>query len=385
MVGTCTLSDEESLSAFEELNHYNLAFETSSGSIRLSSSFQLFLDMSLKTDKNILSNIDVGGFWRSILHNLDQMNRSERQGAYVDTDMYERTVIDGIYQLIDGVNQNIYQLRTRLDNKFGYVSSISAKRKENEQAIIEAKSLREALGIIDSAEIYERLPNNSRLVRIINVDLLQGKQNAQNELLNALSVLQDLLLGFRKVEGRARLIKVFKSYYDNNTEHDFSGLFPLQEKALLNPLINLVKPIPIRLHPDETNPLQRDALVSIIESLSIDTENESVKVREENCELDTSDDDATKDIEVTPSELWLQSILITALQNPKDWIKVSTNHQQDSADMPLNVYLDLIYSEWLRLPAETAEHYTLNPMGYYDPVFNGNFSIVDLEITLVRS
>lgn len=380
MLGTCGLVDDKSLQAFEELNQYNLAFETASGTIRLSSSFQMFLDMALKTDKNILSNIDVGGYWRSILHNLDQMNRSESQGAYLDTDMYERSVTDGIYQLIDGVNHNILQLRTRLDNKFGYVNSLSAKRKENEQAIIEARALREALNIIDSAEIYERLPSNSILIRIINVDLIQGKQLAQNELLNALTVLQELLVGFRKLEGRARLVKEFKTFYDTNSEHEFDNLFPLQETAALNPLLNFSKPLKLIGHPDEDNPLQRDALIKIIESLVIE-ESKDIVPRDENSELDLSEDDVEKEVEATVSQQWINALLTEACNNPSTRLSAKGKHQSDIDNLPLlPTYIDMLYSEWLRLPVNIQKHFDFTSVGNEGTEFNGNFAIQDIEI-----
>ncbi|MFT6692857.1 MAG: hypothetical protein ACJAXH_003401, partial [Colwellia sp.] len=223
---------EEALKGFDELHNYNLAFETASGSIRLSSAFQNFLENALKTERTLAINLDVGGYWRSILFNINQLNHSNTLGAYSDSDMYKRLVIDSIYQLLDGINNNIQQLRNRIENQFGYVHSISAKRKENEQAIAEARALRQALNIIDEAELLERPITDLRLLSIINNDLFGGKQSAIKELINALTLMQALLIGFRKLEGRSKLVRQFKQYFDTKTDHDFSDLISVEEISM---------------------------------------------------------------------------------------------------------------------------------------------------------
>lgn len=379
MAGDASLSTEKALASFEQLNSYNLAFETASGSIRLSSSFQQFLDMALKTDKNILANIDVGGYWRSILHNLDQMNQSDVRGAYLDSEQYKRAVIDGIYQLIDGVNSNILQLRTRLDNKFGYVSSLSAKRKENEQAIIEAKALREALNIIDAEEIYQRLPNDNKVVQIINIDLIQGKQQAQNELLNALSILQTLLVGFRKLEGRTKLVKEFKTFFDTHSEPNFEELIPASENDIIPNIINFITPLKGFCLPDDDNVLVQQDLIEIIQSIEVDNTQRYREKREANSDLDLKDDNTEITQDDSQSQIWLQDILIQTVKNNTS-ILVSNHYHKANIEFDFDVYLDMIYTEWFRVPNSKSKYFNVTPIGRVGDVFNGDFAIEDIEI-----
>jgi hypothetical protein len=379
MAGDASLSTEKALASFEQLNSYNLAFETASGSIRLSSSFQQFLDMALKTDKNILTNIDVGGYWRSIIHNLDQMNQSDVRGAYLDSDQYKRAVIDGIYQLIDGVNSNILQLRTRLDNKFGYVNSLSAKRKENEQAIIEAKALREALNIIDAEEIYQRLPNDNKIVQIINIDLIQGKLQAQNELLNALSILQTLLVGFRRLEGRTKLVKEFKTFFDTHSEPNFEELISANENDIIPNIINFTSPLKGHCLPDDDNVLVQQDLIEIIQSIEVDNTQRYRKTREANSELDLNDDNTEIAQEDSPSQIWLQDILIHTVKNNTS-ILVSNHYHTADIKFDFDVYLDMIYTEWFRVPTSKSKYFKVTPIGKEGDIFNGDFAIEDIEI-----
>ncbi|MCF6459175.1 hypothetical protein [Pseudoalteromonas sp. MMG024] len=379
MSGDASFSTEQSLASFEQLNSYNLAFETASGSIRLSSSFQQFLDMALKTDKNILANIDVGGYWRSIIHNLDQMNQSDARGAYLDSEQYKRAVVDGIYQLIDGVNSNILQLRTRLDNKFGYVNSLSAKRKENEQAIVEAKALREALNIIDAEEIYQRLPNDNKIIRIINIDLIQGKLQAQNELLNALSILQTLLVGFRKLEGRTKLIKEFKTFFDTHSEPNFEDLVPVNEQEHIPQIINFVNPIKDHCLPDDNNVLVQKELIEIIQSIEVDNTQNFKRSREANSELNLDDDNTEIHQEDSQSQIWLQDILIYTVKNNTS-VLVSNHYQTANIELDFDIYLDMIYTEWFRIPSSKSKYFEVKPIGEVDEIFNGDFAIEDIEV-----
>lgn len=378
--GDTQLNTEESLGAFDELNNHNLAFETASGTIRLSSAFQLFLDMSLKTDKTLLSNVDVGGYWRLILHNLSQMNAASTRGDHIDEQQYKRTVIDGIYHLIDAVNFNILQLRSRLDNKFGYVNSITAKRKENEQAIIEAKRLREALNIIDESEIYERLPNDAQLIKIINNDLIQGKSQAQNELLNALSILQELLFGFRKLEGRTRLVKSFKTLYDNNSKYEFE-LTPLHDFDELPPNLNIISGLELASSPDENNVFTQKDIIDIIQSMT-KLESEFKAPKEANNEL-TVESDTTTTQEDTLTQRMLKEILIKAV---KERVTIRLSEQYESLDVKerdtfdLSAYLDSCYAEWLRTPENKAKHFAFTTIGTAHESFMGNFTIDDIEI-----
>lgn len=380
MTGEASLTTEESLASFDQLNRYNLAFETASGSIRLSSSFQRFVDMALKNDKNVLSNIDVGGYWRSILHNLDMMNQSSVSGAYIDSEQYKRVLIETIYQLIDGVNSSILQLRSRLDNKFGYVSSLAAKRKENEQAIVEVKKLREALNIICADEIYERLPNDSKVVKIINLDLIKGKLQAQNDLLNALNVLQTLLIGFRKLEGRTKLVKEFKTFFDTHSEPDFESLVPVDDKTDISNIINFVEPIPCQSLVDDENVLIQDDLLDIIQSLNIESI-ESFKVKKEaNNDLNITDDDNN---EVTQedslSQKWLEDVLMYTV-NHNAPLLISTHFDSLNLEISYTDYLDVIYTEWFRIPHTKSKYFNLTPIGTQDLIFNGDFAIEDIEI-----
>ena len=379
MSGDATLTTEKSLASFEELNAYNLAFETASGSIRLSSTFQQFVDMALKTDKNILSNIDVGFYWRSILHNLDQMNHATSRSEFLDSEQYKRALKDGIYQLIDGVNHNILQLRSRLDNKFGYVNSLAAKRKENEQAIVEAKALREALNIINADEIYQRLPNDSKVVKIINMDLIQGKLQAQNDLLNALNVLQTLLIGFRRLQGRTKLVKEFKTFFDTQTETEFDQIIPVDDNASFPDIINFVAPLSGHSFVDEDNVLLQDDLIEMIQSINIDIEEEFIVEREANSELDINDESNEIVQEDTQSQKWLEDILFLTVNNNTSLL-VSEHFKTVSLEISLPDYLDIIYTEWFRVPENKSKYFVVNPIGQPDEIFNGDFAIEDIEI-----
>ncbi|MBA6342500.1 hypothetical protein H4J59_16020 [Colwellia sp. MB02u-10] len=371
---------EEALKGFDELHNYNLAFETASGSIRLSSAFQNFLENALKTERTLAINLDVGGYWRSILFNINQLNHSNTLGAYSDSDMYKRLVIDSIYQLLDGINNNIQQLRNRIENQFGYVHSISAKRKENEQAIAEARTLRQALNIIDEAELLERPITDLRLRSIINNDLFGGKQSAIKELINALTLMQALLIGFRKLEGRGKLVRQFKQYFDTKTDHDFSDLISVEDISMPPNITNLVKAMNIDVYPDESSLLTRNDLIDLAQSLNLEEGERFKKERDNNSSLDMTQDNVEKAVETPIGAKWLEDILLALIETPGDKVLVNNIYQQLQPECKPQLFLDAIYTEILRLPAEKSKFFIFKPLGNYSKSFNGNFDIKDISI-----
>ncbi|MFT5298753.1 MAG: hypothetical protein ACI89T_001542 [Cognaticolwellia sp.] len=59
---------------------------------------------------------------------------------------------------------------------------------------------------------------------------------------------------------------------------------------------------------------------------------------------------------------------------------VNNIYQQLQPECKPQLFLDAIYTEILRLPAEKSKFFIFKPLGNYSKSFNGNFDIKDISI-----
>jgi len=131
--------------------------------------------------------------------------------------------------------------------------------------------------------------------------------------------------------------------------------------------------------PDDDNVLVQQDLIEIIQSIEVDNTQRYREKREANSELDLKDDNTEISQDDSQSQIWLQDILIQAVKNNTS-ILVSNHYHTANIEFDFDIYLDMIYTEWFRVPSSKSKFFNVTPIGREGDVFNGDFAIEDIEI-----
>jgi len=189
-----------------------------------------------------------------------------------------------------------------------------------------------------------------------------------------------LLVGFRKLEGRGKLVRQFKQFFDTKTDHYFCDLISVEEIGMPPNIANLVEPMNINVYPDESSLLTRNDLIDLVQSLHIIEGERFKKDRDKNSSLDMTEADIEKEIETSIGVQWLEVMLLNLIQSPGNNVLVNDIYSQLKPECENQLFLDAIYTEILRLPFEKSKFFTFKPIGTYSATFNGNFDIKDISI-----
>jgi len=380
--GELPLNDIEADKGFDLLCDYGVAYRTSQNSVRLVSDFQAFIDLVLKTDSLSSVNIDVSTIWNRIKHNIKAYNELTSSGQFEDALKSKRSIEDSVYQMVEGLKRNVELLRKRIENDFGYVTSLSAKKKENDLALYEADKLISSLKIINVEEVLELTNGSSEFYLLFRNDLMNGQLMALEGLNKAIDVMKAHMFRYRKLEDRAKSFKRFKAFVDENVGlQALDEAFPFDnEVSVLPDLLNVSFMENLTSYPDPDQPILRDAYIDIVESIQLDKNRvEPVKACEPSLGVIN---ETTSDIvlEEPKSRLWIEKLLIATIECKPNKIAVCDTYDAMEMQVTLHDYLDVMYCELLNLPSSKSTHFEINTLGDEHPIYNGNFDINEMTI-----
>jgi hypothetical protein len=367
---------ENAFKAFNDLARYNLVFETASGQIRLVSHFQKFIDQAFNVERARATDANISGYWEAILHNISGVKHAIAQGFFQDSERYFDMLADNVHELIYNLRSSIDQLRSRLDNSFGYVDSIVARRKENEHAIAECQRLIQAIEIVDFEHLHEIIGEHRQMKALIIIELQKGHEYALFELTNALRRMRTLLVGFRKLEARAQMVKQFKNYFNQHASYDFSDL---SEHKLLPKLLNRTKPTTLALNADPHTKLLQTELIELVERANFEQADKTAKEKKALGNFNSSNEGEEAMLIQSEIELWLDGCLSSAIQSGES-ISLVDYYQQKELSLPLSVFLDGMHSELLVMSGERKALFDIKTIGEEGRIFNGLFYVEDVEI-----
>ncbi|MFT4924610.1 MAG: hypothetical protein ACI8WB_000693 [Phenylobacterium sp.] len=367
---------ENAFKSFADLRRYNLVFETATGQIRLVSHFQKFIDQAFNVDRTQAFDANIGGFWEAILHNIEGVKRANNQGFHHDSERYFEMLSDNVHELIYNLRSSIDQLRSRLDNNFGYIDSIAARRKENEHAIGECQRLIQQIEIVDFDHLNELVGEHRQMKSLIILELQKGHEYALFELTNALRRMRSLLVGFRQLEAKAQMVKRFRQYFNQHASADFSDL---SEQQAVPQLLNRAAPATLALHADPHNKALQSELVELVERANFELNDNPTKTPKQLGDFSSSNEDESSLLSQSEIELWLDDCLSSAIESAKPISLVNYYHDKQLA-LPLSVFLDGMHSELLVMSGERQNLFDIQTTGQHDKIFNGVFYVEDVQI-----
>ncbi|GLP95362.1 phosphoenolpyruvate carboxylase [Paraferrimonas sedimenticola] len=187
--------------------------------LRLRRAVRNLLESGLADERNRQVDANMAGRLARIRTTVANYKESMHRGAYREADVFLEELAETSYSLSESLQRSVRGLWHRIHNEFGYVSSVSAKIRENQLAQQQVSELLDQLELLKFDELAELAGSDRDLRRLLIVSLQQTHAEVSFELASAQTRLLRLLGKFREHLERSQLLKGFVLHCRQNPDY----------------------------------------------------------------------------------------------------------------------------------------------------------------------
>lgn len=210
---------EENQKALHALHQRRILVPCSPDEFRIHSSLRKFFDAALSTQKLLHRSEDVGKIFADLdflcTRYIDAFHESAGQGL----EQHRDEILEAVFEIADAYHAHITNLQSSIATRFAAVSSLSAKRKQNEFYIQTTQKLVDAITTINFSDLEERMAFDPEAQQIIRQQLLARLPAFLSQLQQILDVLHRFLFEFRKIEARAKRVHQMWIFLRRNADY----------------------------------------------------------------------------------------------------------------------------------------------------------------------
>jgi hypothetical protein len=345
--------------------------------LRLKSAVRTLLEGSLQDERNRTINANVGASLASLKTLTEHYKEALHYNKFNEAAAHMSDLTEHVYQLSETLSNSVRVMFSRINNEFGYVSSVDAKIRENELAQKQVTDLLAQLECFRFDELSEIAGSNRELRHLLVVSLQQRFSKAAQELSVVQARLLDLLGRFREFQGRTRLLKGFLLHVEQQPDFAPGNYANLTNVPVL---FNQSASIIGHAAADVNNVAQEQDYQEMVATLT--------HIHKKRA---TVDEGKPYDINVTEQETL--SLVKDPLQNAVEayFCDVIDSGQPKTAldyfeeqqlEFDPEVWLYQVIGGYQALGEEEKQFFALEPHGKNDQVYTGNFYISDITLGL---
>ncbi|APE05775.1 MULTISPECIES: phosphoenolpyruvate carboxylase [Alteromonas] len=345
--------------------------------LRLKSAVRTLLEGSLQDERNRTINANVGASLASLKTLTEHYKEALHYNKFNEAAAHMSDLTEHVYQLSETLSNSVRVMFSRINNEFGYVSSVDAKIRENELAQKQVTDLLAQLECFRFDELSEIAGSNRELRHLLVVSLQQRFSKAAQELSVVQARLLDLLGRFREFQGRTRLLKGFLLHVEQQPDFAPGNYANLTNVPVL---FNQSASIIGHAAADVNNVAQEQDYQEMVATLT--------HIHKKRA---TVDEGKPYDINVTEQETL--SLVKDPLQHAVEayFCDVIDSGQPKTAldyfeeqqlEFDPEVWLYQVIGGYQALGEEEKQFFALEPHGKNDQVYTGNFYISDITLGL---
>ncbi|TPV61741.1 phosphoenolpyruvate carboxylase [Aestuariibacter sp. GS-14] len=346
--------------------------------LRLKSAVRTLLESGLQDERNRNIDANVGSALASLKTLAEHYKEALHYNRFNEAHAYMTDLTEHVYQLTESLANSARVMFSRINNEFGYVSSVEAKIRENELAQGQVSELLNQLECFRFDELSEIAGGNRELRHLLVVALQQSFSKATQELSVAQARLIDLLGRFREFQGRTRLLKGFLLHMDQ--QPDFTpGNYPnlTHVPILFNQAAPLIQPASV----DVNQVSHEQELQQLVGALSSVYRRKPVlSAEQKNTEIQVS---AQQQVELTrdPLQQAVDEYFCEVIDSGQSMSALEFYSVQSLTFDP-EVWIYQVIGGYQGLQDEDKQFFAIDTLGEPDKVFNGNFIISDVMVGL---
>lgn len=305
-----------------------------------------------------------------------------------DAEYYLDQLDDLLYEAKDNLNVSLENMHYAISSQFGFVSTLSAKVRENEKALDYAQKLLTELQQIDPESCYEW---TDWACPIDFARKISGFIYWFNQTLPRLRFIIDnmrlSLFRLRRDEKQASLLRNMARYLHKHPEFEISET--LFEDPQLDQALKFSSPLKLKSYVDVRNSALQDSLVEIVQSLRKQSTPATIahtQIREKNV-VELSETTAIiidLDFFEAQTERLFEMVIsntqpVSALQYWQS--ELSTWSQQDQVIEPKE-WIELVFSNYCKLTLDQQDALAIFMQEIQLQGIADNYSYSDVQISL---
>ena len=346
--------------------------------LRLKHAVRNLLEGCLHDERNRQIDANIGSALASLKTLAQHYKEALADTRFSESEAHLSDLTEHVYSLTEALANNVRVLFSRINNEFGYVSSIDAKIRENELAQGQVSELLKQLELFHFDELSELAGSNRELRHLLVVTLQQSFSRVTQELAIVQARLLELLGRFREFRGRTRLLKGFVLHMEQKPDFAPGNYYNLtQVPMLFNQAKTLLKPATVDVHRVE-HEQELQQLVGSIKALhrinkTHQPERAAHQIHvEEQAAVAFEEDRLKQAVEEYFCRVIDTGERLTALDY----------HHQHELEFDPEVWLYQVIGGYQGLTQEEQGYFAIDTSGEPHPVYSGNYIIRDVELGL---
>ncbi|WP_421134074.1 phosphoenolpyruvate carboxylase [Alteromonas sp. A079] len=345
--------------------------------LRLKSAVRALLEGSLQDERNRTINANIGASLASLKTLTEHYKEALHYHKYHEAAAHMGDLTEHVYQLAESLSNSVRVMFSRINNEFGYVSSVEAKIRENELAQAQVTDLLGQLECFRFDELSELAGSNRELRHLLVVSLQQRFSKAAQELSVVQARLLDLLGRFREFQGRTRLLKGYLLHMEQQPDFTPGNYVNLTNVPIL---FNQTENVMGDAVADVNHVEHETAYQEIVGSLT------HVHKRQQKHEDNTPSDidvaaQSTVSLEKDPLHVAIDAYFCDIIDSGQSKTALDYYKEHNLAFDP-EVWIYQVIGGYQALSDEDKQFFALETQGKNDEIFSGNFYINDITLGL---
>lgn len=346
--------------------------------LRLKNAVRNLLEGSLQDERSRQIDANIPSALASLNTLAAHYKEALQYERFAESEAHLTDLTEHVYSLTESLANNVRVLFSRINNEFGYVSSIDAKIRENELAQGQVSDLLNQLELFRFDEISELAGSNRELRHLLVVTLQQCFSRVTQELAIVQARLLDLLGRFREFRGRTRLLKGFLLHMEQKPDFAPGNYCNLtQVPMLFNQADSMIKPAAV-----DVSRIEHEAeLQQLVSSIRVfnrinkghQPERAAQQIHvEAQSEVEFAEDKLKEAVEEYFCKVIDTGQRLTALEY----------YQQMNLEFDPEAWIYQVIGGYQGLTMEEQSFFAIDTTGEPHPQYTGNFIIRDVELGL---
>lgn len=257
------IKDEDSARGIELLQQHKVLIPRGEDAYTLHTTLRRFLDAALNIERLYGIGSDLGVAFERLEQLTDALFNVAHEGQIEDRERIEDEIRQSIYEISDNLAADLAHLRTLVENRFGNVSTLAEKKRQNAYYIGRTEKVVRAIELFTLSELGERIQTQGAFANIAGMfraQLQERLPSFRQNLNDILEILKQYLFEYREIEERTRRVRSLWLYLER---HPVYELQEWDETAHPQPWLLKASGISINSHPWVRDPEYTDALADL--------------------------------------------------------------------------------------------------------------------------
>jgi hypothetical protein len=257
------IKDEDSARGIELLQQHKVLIPRGEDAYTLHTTLRRFLDAALNIERLYGIGSDLGVAFERLEQLTNALFDVAHEGQIEDRERIEDEIRQSIYEISDNLAADLAHLRTLVENRFGNVSTLAEKKRQNAYYIGRTEKVVRAIELFTLSDLGERIQTQGAFANIaamFRAQLQERLPSFRQNLSDILEILKQYLFEYREIEERTRRVRSLWLYLER---HPVYELQEWDETAHPQPWLLKADGISICSHPWVRDPEYTDSLADL--------------------------------------------------------------------------------------------------------------------------